>query len=91
MDSLHDGVVEEISFRAALIADEDDFLPAIIELAEVWSKALDVSDVAEHHEEVHRRLCPISGLVRGLPIERTGRHPVEQKHIDVHRLSLEVS
>ena len=91
MDALRHGVVEAICFRPALVDDEDDLLAMVVELGEVWAESLDVGDAAEHFQKVHGGFLPVPRLVRGLPVERGSRCPVEEVHGGVHRLPPEVS
>jgi hypothetical protein len=85
--TLGDGVVEAIRLRSVLIADEDHLLSPVFQLAEVWTRVLDVRHTPKHLQEVYRRLLPVPSLVRGPSVERGCGRPVQQEHCSVNRLS----
>jgi hypothetical protein len=87
VDALGDGVVEAIRLRSVLIADEDHLLSPVFQLAEVWTRVLDVRHTPKHLQEVYRRLLPVPSLVRGPSVERGCGRPVQQEHCSVNRLS----
>ena len=79
-----------IRLRPVLVADEYDLLPAVIELAEVWTQVLDVGNTPKHLEEVHGRLLLVPCLVRYQPVEHDGGRLVEEEDNSMYRLSPKV-